>query len=158
MVQFLEGLFANPKECVGFQGNIQLALLMLAYGYGLGRASMLISHGTEKLMLLPAYTGLIGSVVLPLLGAVPDGAFILFSGLGPNAQDDLAVGVGALAGSTILLVTGVVARMSAPWSRLVCPRLRVMYALEVCLCVCSDVGPVYHQRPRAPHTRRQGHV
>lgn len=49
--------------------------------------------------------GLVGGVVLPLLGAVPDGAIILFSGLGDNAQETLSVGVGALAGSTIMLLT-----------------------------------------------------
>jgi Ca2+/Na+ antiporter len=51
--------------------------------------------------------GLVGGVVLPLLGAVPDGAIMLFSGLGDiaEAQESLAVGVGALAGSTIMLLT-----------------------------------------------------
>ena len=45
--------------------------------------------------------------MLPILGAVPDGAIMLFSGLGPRAQaqEQLAVGVGALAGSTIMLLT-----------------------------------------------------
>lgn len=37
--------------------------------------------------------------------AVPDGAIVLFSGLGPGAQEQLSVGVGALAGSTIMLLT-----------------------------------------------------
>ena len=46
-----------------------------------------------------------GSVVLPILGAVPDGCIVLFSGLGPNAEEELAVGIGALAGSTIMLLT-----------------------------------------------------
>ena len=51
--------------------------------------------------------GLVGGVVLPLLGAVPDGAIMLFSGLGDiaQAQETLSVGVGALAGSTIMLLT-----------------------------------------------------
>lgn len=34
----------------------------------------------------------LGSVVLPILGAVPDGCIVLFSGLGPNAAEELAVG------------------------------------------------------------------
>ena len=33
------------------------------------------------------------------------GAIMLFSGLGPDAQSQLSVGVGALAGSTIMLLT-----------------------------------------------------
>lgn len=45
--------------------------------------------------------------MLPLLGAVPDGAIMLFSGLGDKekVQETLSVGVGALAGSTIMLLT-----------------------------------------------------
>lgn len=58
-------------------------------------------------MLVPSMAGLVGGVVLPLLGAVPDGAIMLFSGLGDieSAQETLSVGVGALAGSTIMLLT-----------------------------------------------------
>lgn len=53
------------------------------------------------------FTGIVGSVVLPVLGAVPDGAIVLFSGLGSKdeVQTQVAVGVGALAGSTIMLLT-----------------------------------------------------
>lgn len=58
-------------------------------------------------MLIPSMAGLVGGAVLPLLGAVPDGAIMLFSGLGSRAkaQRTLSVGVGALAGSTIMLLT-----------------------------------------------------
>lgn len=81
--------------------------LLLSYGYVLYEASGLISEGSELLLLIPKFAGLVGSVVLPLLGAVPDGAIILFSGLGSleTAQETLSVGVGALAGSTIMLLT-----------------------------------------------------
>lgn len=65
----------------------------------------MISDGSELLLLVPAVAGLVGSVVLPVLGAVPDGAIVLFSGMGDNAQQQLSVGVGALAGSTIMLLT-----------------------------------------------------
>lgn len=67
----------------------------------------MISEGSELLLLVPSLAGLVGGVVLPLLGAVPDGAIILFSGLGDyeTAQETLSVGVGALAGSTIMLLT-----------------------------------------------------
>ena len=54
---------------------------------------------------MPSLAGIVGSVVLPILGAVPDGAIMLFSGLGPDAQEQMQVGVGALAGSTIMLLT-----------------------------------------------------
>ena len=43
--------------------------------------------------------------MLPVLGAIPDGMIVLFSGLGPDAAEQLSVGVGALAGSTIMLLT-----------------------------------------------------
>ena len=56
------------------------------------------------LLLIPRFAPIVGSVVLPVLGAVPDGAIVLFSGLGDiaTAQKQLSVGVGALAGSTIM--------------------------------------------------------
>jgi hypothetical protein len=89
---------------VGLTG---LVWLFLSYGYVLYQASNLISEGSELLLLVPSMAGLVGGVVLPLLGAVPDGAIILFSGLGDKetAQETLSVGVGALAGSTIMLLT-----------------------------------------------------
>lgn len=88
-------------------GNTGLLWLFGSYGYILYRASGLISEGSELLLLVPSLAGLVGGVVLPLLGAVPDGAIMLFSGLGDieSAQETLSVGVGALAGSTIMLLT-----------------------------------------------------
>merc|ERR1719163_2661765 len=77
----------------------------MIYAYVLFVASDLISDGSELLLLVPSVAGLVGSVVLPVLGAVPDGMMVLFSGLGPDAQEQVAVGVGALAGSTIMLLT-----------------------------------------------------
>jgi len=61
-------------------------------------ASNMISDGSELLLLVPSVAGVVGSVVLPILGAVPDGMIVLYSGMGPNPQSELAVGVGALAG------------------------------------------------------------
>lgn len=88
-------------------GNTGLLWLFGSYGYVLFRASGLISEGSELLLLVPSLAGLVGGVVLPLLGAVPDGAIMLFSGIGSieTAQETLSVGVGALAGSTIMLLT-----------------------------------------------------
>lgn len=48
-------------------------------------------------------------MLLPVLGAVPDAAIVIASGaLGTReeAQSQVAVGVGTLAGSTIMLLTG----------------------------------------------------
>lgn len=88
-----------------FYGFMQLLFLFFSYGYILMYASNLISDGSELLLLVPAYAGIVGSIVLPILGAVPDGCIVLFSGMGPDAQNQLSVGVGALAGSTIMLLT-----------------------------------------------------
>eukprot|EP01006_Ploeotia_vitrea_P025263 TRINITY_DN58148_c0_g1_i1.p1 TRINITY_DN58148_c0_g1~~TRINITY_DN58148_c0_g1_i1.p1 ORF type:complete len:510 (-),score=50.31 TRINITY_DN58148_c0_g1_i1:58-1587(-) len=88
-------------------GFVQLLFLGAVYGMILFSASGMISNGSELLLLIPSLAGLVGSVVLPVLGAVPDGAIVLFSGMGPvaEAQEQLSVGVGALAGSTIMLLT-----------------------------------------------------
>lgn len=96
----------NPLGCdeKGF-GFIQVLILFFGYGYILFLGSNMISDGSELLLLVPSLKGIVGSIVLPVLGAVPDGAIILFSGLGDDAQNQVAVGVGALAGSTIMLLT-----------------------------------------------------
>ncbi|CAN0420200.1 unnamed protein product [Pylaiella littoralis] len=99
-------IFIDPDSLPdGWQGFVQVLSLLFAYGFILFTASNMISDGSELLLLVPALAGIVGSVVLPVLGAVPDGAIVLFSGLGDDAQEQLSVGVGALAGSTIMLLT-----------------------------------------------------
>jgi hypothetical protein len=100
------GIFIDPTSLPGGVGGaVQLLFLLLAYASILFVGSTSIADGSELLLLLPEWSGLVGSVVLPVLGAVPDGAIVLFSGLGPDAQEQLDIGVGALAGSTIMLLT-----------------------------------------------------
>jgi len=100
------GVFIDPKDLPqDGSGLIQVLFLGAVYGFVLFNASNLISDGSELLLLVPAMAGIVGSVVLPVLGAVPDGAIVLFSGMGPDAQEQMSVGVGALAGSTIMLLT-----------------------------------------------------
>lgn len=48
---------------------------------------------------------MIGTIIIPILGAVPEGAIVLFSGLGAKPQQTAAVGIGTLAGSSIMLLT-----------------------------------------------------
>jgi len=93
--------FPDPKNC----NMAQIMFLMCMYGYVLFQASNLISNGSELLLLVPQLAPIVGSIVLPILGAVPDGMMVLFSGLGENAQEQVSVGVGALAGSTVMLLT-----------------------------------------------------
>jgi len=53
--------------------------------------------GAELLLDLGLPAGIIGGVVLPLLGAVPDSAMIIFSGMGgtkEEAQQQIDVGMG----------------------------------------------------------------
>lgn len=101
-------LFVDPAALPadGF-GFIQVLFLGACYAFCLLKGSNLISDGSELLLLIPSAAGLVGSVVLPVLGAVPDGAIVLFSGMGPidQAAAQLSVGVGALAGSTVMLIT-----------------------------------------------------
>lgn len=92
-------------------GITGLVWLLFSYSYALFYAANLIAEGSDLLLLLPSMSGVVGSIVLPLLGAVPDAAIMLFSGLGAieDAQETLSVGVGALAGSTVMLLT-------VPWA------------------------------------------
>ena len=90
----------------GWTGDFQLVFLLAVYAYILYIGCSLISDGAELLM-LTKYSKLVGSTVLPVLGAVPDGAIVLFSGMGPREEvaESLGVGIGALAGSTVMLLT-----------------------------------------------------
>ena len=85
-------------------GNL---VLIVFYGAILGFAAKLISEGAEMLLDLDIQPAIIGGVVLPVMGAVPDSVMIIFSGLGDasTVQDEISVGMGTLAGSTILLLT-----------------------------------------------------
>jgi len=86
-------------------GFFQLMFITLVYVYLLFIGANMISEGSELLLLVPSLSGIVGSIVLPVLGAVPDAAIVLFSGLGSDPQYQLEVGIGALAGSTIMLIT-----------------------------------------------------
>ena len=96
-----DGWFPAPDNSNGYQ----LCFLTIVYGGVLFMASGFISDGSELLLLVPSLSGIVGTVVLPILGAVPDGMMVMFSCLGDDAQNQVAVGVGALAGSTIMLLT-----------------------------------------------------
>jgi hypothetical protein len=57
-------------------GYVQLIFLIGVYGYVLFRASQCVADGSELLMLV-MNPGLIGGLLLPVMGAVPDGAIVL---------------------------------------------------------------------------------
>mmetsp|Transcript_10171 Transcript_10171/g.30570 ORF Transcript_10171/g.30570 Transcript_10171/m.30570 type:complete len:554 (-) Transcript_10171:2400-4061(-) len=80
---------------------------MVIYGYCLLQGANYLSDGSEMLLEI-LDPGLIGGLLLPILGALPDALIILVSGLGgtaKEAQEQVSVGVGTLAGSTIMLLT-----------------------------------------------------
>ena len=57
-------------------GLVQVLSLMTVYAYILFTAANMLSDGSELLLLVPSIAGIVGSVVLPILGAVPDGAIL----------------------------------------------------------------------------------
>ena len=88
----MSGWFIDPAALPqGGDGFCQIMFLFCVYGYVLAYASDMISNGSDLLLLVPEYAGVVGSIVLPVLGAVPDGMLILFSGMGDDAQNQLSV-------------------------------------------------------------------
>ncbi|XP_071713917.1 sodium/calcium exchanger NCL-like isoform X1 [Rutidosis leptorrhynchoides] len=85
-------------------GNL---FMISVYGYLMFLAATYLSAGSE-LMLEILGPGIVGGLFLPVLGAFPDALLILVSGLSGStetAQDQVSVGIGLLAGSTVMLLT-----------------------------------------------------
>ncbi|XP_059661460.1 sodium/calcium exchanger NCL-like [Cornus florida] len=85
-------------------GNL---FLIIVYGYLMFLAATYLSSGSELLLELLG-PGLVGGLLLPTLGALPDAMLILVSGISGStetAQSQVSVGMGLLAGSTVMLLT-----------------------------------------------------
>ncbi|XP_058779564.1 sodium/calcium exchanger NCL [Vicia villosa] len=85
-------------------GNL---FLIIVYGFLMYTAATFLSNGSELLLEILG-PGIVGGLFLPILGALPDAMLILVSGLSGSAevaQSQVAVGMGLLAGSTVLLLT-----------------------------------------------------
>ncbi|MCO5572604.1 hypothetical protein L7F22_026361 [Adiantum nelumboides] len=85
-------------------GNL---FLLAVYGFLLFLSAKMLSEGSE-LLLAVLDAGIIGGLLLPILGALPDSILIMVSGLGGStseAQEQVLVGIGLLAGSNVLLLT-----------------------------------------------------
>ncbi|KAG6637224.1 sodium/calcium exchanger NCL-like [Carya illinoinensis] len=85
-------------------GNI---FLILVYDFLMYLSATCLSYGSEHLLKIlgPA---IVGGLFLPILGALPDAMLILVSGLSGStktAESQVSVGMGLLAGSTILFLT-----------------------------------------------------
>ncbi|KAI8469986.1 MAG: hypothetical protein J3K34DRAFT_422230 [Monoraphidium minutum] len=94
---------------VGTSGESVAGALLetVVYGYILLQGASLLSEGSE-LLLEVLDPGIIGGVLLPCLGALPDALIVLNSGLKGSreeAVEQLAIGMGTLAGSTVLLLS-----------------------------------------------------
>ncbi|XP_017980673.1 PREDICTED: uncharacterized protein LOC18594115 [Theobroma cacao] len=85
-------------------GNL---FLILVYGYLMYLAATYLSNGSEVLHVIRG-PGIVGGLSLPPLGALPNAMLILVSGLSgatETAQSQVSVGMGMLAGSTIMFLT-----------------------------------------------------
>ena len=102
----ISSLFVNvsvlPHNGFGF---FQIIFLGFVYMYLLYIGSNLISDGSELLLLIPSTANIVGSIVLPILGSTPEMALVLFSCLGSKAQSNVFVGMGTIAGSSVMLLT-----------------------------------------------------
>ncbi|WOL00758.1 hypothetical protein Cni_G09471 [Canna indica] len=85
-------------------GNL---FLVIAYGFLMYKAATYLSAGSELLLEILG-PGIVGGLFLPILGALPDAMLILVSGLSggkETAQEQVLIGMGLLAGSTVMLLT-----------------------------------------------------
>ncbi|XP_062153212.1 sodium/calcium exchanger NCL-like [Alnus glutinosa] len=110
---YLNHLFSSDTctETYGFLpctttafGNV---FLILVYSYLMFLGAKLLSEGSEILLKILG-PGIIGGLFLPVLSSLPDATIILASGLSGSAetaQSQVSVGMGLLAGSTVMLLT-----------------------------------------------------
>ncbi|CAL1373373.1 unnamed protein product [Linum trigynum] len=99
------------EQSYGFMPCTTTALgnmfLIIVYGYLMFLAATYLSSGSELLLEILG-PGIVGGLFLPALGALPDAMLIMVSGLSGSvetAQSQVSVGMGLLAGSTVMLLT-----------------------------------------------------
>ncbi|RID56702.1 hypothetical protein BRARA_F00130 [Brassica rapa] len=99
------------EQTYGFMPCTKTALgnvfLILVYGFLMFTAATYLSAGSELLLEILG-PGIVGGLFLPMLGALPDAMLIMVSGLSGDAataQTQVSVGMGLLAGSTVMLLT-----------------------------------------------------
>ncbi|PSR96389.1 Vacuolar cation/proton exchanger like [Actinidia chinensis var. chinensis] len=105
------GSAASCDQTYGFMPCTTTAVgnlfLIAVYGYLMYLAATYLSSGSELLLKIFG-PGIVGGLFLPILGALPDAMLILVSGLSgtsETAQSQVSVGMGLLAGSTVMLLT-----------------------------------------------------
>ncbi|KAI3466070.1 hypothetical protein Pfo_022733 [Paulownia fortunei] len=99
------------EQTYGFMPCTSTALgnlfLILVYGSLMFLAAKYLTTGSGLLLEILG-PGIVGGLFLPILGALPDAMLILVSGLSGSAetaQSQVSVGMGLLAGSTVMLLT-----------------------------------------------------
>ncbi|CAO2833334.1 unnamed protein product [Amaranthus hypochondriacus] len=109
----IQSLFSaeNCEQTYGFLPCTTTVLgnsfLIIVYGYLMFLAATYLSNGSELLLEILG-PGIVGGLFLPILGALPDAMLIMVSGLSGStavAQEQVSVGMGLLAGSTVMLLT-----------------------------------------------------
>ncbi|KAH6558872.1 hypothetical protein KP509_1Z041000 [Ceratopteris richardii] len=81
--------------------------LLLIYGIIIYTGAKYLAEGSE-LLLLVLDVAVVGGLILPIFGVLPDSILVLASGIGggkSEAQEEVLVGIGVLAGSDIMLLT-----------------------------------------------------
>jgi hypothetical protein len=91
-----------PYDAAGF---VQVLFLTGVYMTVLSWASRCVFSACELLLCVPEYAYVVGSLILPVIGALPEALLILYAGLGANPSDTLCIGAGVLAGSSVMLLT-----------------------------------------------------
>ncbi|PIN16031.1 hypothetical protein CDL12_11327 [Handroanthus impetiginosus] len=99
------------EQTYGFMPCTTTALgnlfLIVVYGCLMFLSATCLSTGSDLLLEILG-PGIVGGLFLPILGALPDAILILVSGLSGStetAQSQVSVGMGLLAGSTVMLLT-----------------------------------------------------
>ncbi|XP_059072568.1 sodium/calcium exchanger NCL2 isoform X2 [Cryptomeria japonica] len=102
---------AECEETYGFLPCTKTVLgnlfLLGVYGFLMFKAASFLLDGIELLLNVMG-PGIVGGLLLPMLRALPDTLVILVSGISGSketAQKQVLIGVGLLAGSTVMLLT-----------------------------------------------------
>lgn len=103
MSYYISDFFPDPSLFpITVSGFIQVLLLLIFYFMLLVIGSILLVEGSELLLLIPSWAPFVGSIVLPVLSAIPEASLVFFAG---TTQSDLDVAIGTLSGSVITTLT-----------------------------------------------------
>jgi len=93
--------FVDPREL----SLPQLGLFLWIYGQALYYAAGVLKEGTDLLLLIPGFSKLTASMVMPIIGAVPSAMMVVACSTSPTADSQMGVAMGVLSGSIVVLLT-----------------------------------------------------